>query len=610
MLIENRQNFPEFLNGERIIQIVNARKEGILDSRTFQGILDNTEYIFNRKSSEYHLGLLQTWGMQSKERVSMIAKVLERGSEILVDGFFGSFTYDKAFFEPKKGFRTVRSTADEVGPRPGIDETPFHIVLSQRCYPGDILAADLYGDERQLYVIDCEASELNGEGWRTVVQLTSADPSDYYNPALLESDITYTKLDHIGVEHTDRFTGVDGFDANPTGYVRAEIRLGGIRGVEGMVTGFADALTLTSAKNSQMATANYDTSVEKAMREFQAKYAGGDSDATTVIYGDDRKSEKTGKADPSKIKATSLMEFLVERTLARRTESSHMWNKQGQIRNVNGAIGYISEGVYHQMKRGKVITFPKYMGITKAHILEAVEYLFKNNPDLDWQEREVVFEVGSLAEKNMLLIFQDEVKQQLSALQANGQLMSFLFGNDGVLSDKLKNGLVTGSSLNELELSSFVRFTSVTLMGIAGKVSFKVNKSFDNRFGNPVEFRGMFENGKDWTSHSMIIWDVTKSEYSNNIKGITGGTNVSGGDVKINHNLYLVRPKQGMTYKGHSNGRWDRGKTEGIISSHSYIGQEFWAFNSSRMWIPYPDRCIIIEMSPGARRIGRFGNNM
>ena len=59
-----------------------------------------------------------------------------------------------------------------------------------------------------------------------------------------------------------------------------------------------------------------------------------------------------------------------------------------------------------------------------------------------------------------------------------------------------------------------------------------------------------------------------------------------------------------MVYKGSENGRWDRGKTQNIVSSSRVIGQGFWAFNSSAVWIPYPENIVMIELSKGARRSG------
>lgn len=586
MSFAQHQNFPTHLNGEEIIDIVQGKK--YFNAATFQGMLDRNDYLYNEEQNRYHLGLISAWGMQSKESFPMISRLLQRGSELKVKGFFGEFTYDKPFYDPKQGMRTIASTVAEAGDYPGIDESKFDIILSEKCYPGDIIGTDLYGDEEQLYVIECEASELNGEGWRTTVTLTSPLEGKSYNPSLLEANINYYKINHAGVEYTTQFTGVDGFAGQPTGTFRARFKLGGIRGVEGYVTGFADAL------NSGLAVAKNDNESDMAMEAMQRKYANGDSDANTVLFGIE--------GDIPNMRATSLMEFLVERTLAKRTATSHLWQKQGQIRNGNGAIVYLNEGVWHQLRRGKLITIPKFMGITKAHIADAVNYIYKANPELPWEEREIVFEGGKLAENNLLLLFQNEIQQQLQVLQ-QGNMLQLLFGDRGILDEKLRGQLVSGNSLNELEIKSLLRFVAVPLIGIAGKVTIKHNPSLDHLSGNPTDFRGQFQNGYDWTSHSLIVWDVTDQSFSNNEKNIRGAQTLEG-DTKIKDNLYLIRPEEGMTYKGQENGRWDKGKTSGIISSSRVIGQSFWAFNSSAQWIPNPEKVVMIELSKGARRAG------
>lgn len=583
-----RQNFPSHINGEEIISIVQGKKYSTR-SASFQGMLDRNEYLYNEEDNRYHLGLLSSWGMQGRESYPMITKLLERGSELLVSGFFGEFTYDKPWYDPRQGMRTISSTVEEAGDYPGIDESEFDIILSEKCYPTEIIGTDLYGDEDQLYVKRCEASELGGEGWRTTVTITSTSAGKYYNPALLEAGISYYKVGNQQVEYNTQFPGVDMPSGNPTGVLRARFKLGGIRSAEGFVTGFADAIN-----QGLNAVDGKDVESERAMAALRERYANGDNTANTVIFGD--------KQDIPNLRATSLMEFLVERTLMKRTATSHLWQRQGQIRSSNGAITYLNEGLWHQLRRGKIITIPKFMGITKAHIAEAVEYVYRNNPTLPWEEREIVFEGGRLAEQNLLLLFQNEIQQQFNVMMQAG-IFAALFGDRGLLPENLRTSLVGGKSLNELEIKSLLRFVSVPLIGIAGKVSIKHNPALDYLSGNPIEFKGQMPNGYDWTSHSLIIWDVKSQEYSNNNKGIDGAVAVDG-NSRIKDNLYLVRPEGGMLYKGYENGRWDKGKTSNIISSSRVIGQSYWAFNSSAVWLPYPENIVMIELSKGARRAG------
>lgn len=582
-----RENFPTHINGEEIIGVVQGKKYGTR-AATFQGMIDRNELMYNEEENRYHLGLLSSWGMQGRESYPMITKLLERGSELKVSGFYGEFTYDKPFYDPRQGMRTIASTVNEAGDYPGIDESSFDIILSEKCYPGEIIGTDPYGDVDQLYVLGSEASELNGEGWRTTVTLTTSMAGASYNPSLLEAGISYFKVGNAGTEYTTQFPGVEMPTGHPTGVLRARFKLGGIRTAEGFVSAFADAM----GQGLNMVDGK-DVESERAMAALRDRYAKGDNTANTVIFGT--------KGDVPNMRATSLMEFLVERTLMKRTATSHMWQRQGQIKNGNNTI-YLNEGLWHQLRRGKIIKIPKLMGITKSHIAQAVEYTYRNNPTLPWEEREVVFEGGKLAQDNLLLLFQNEIAQQFNVLM-EGQMFQALFGDKGLLPENLRSSLVGGKDLNNLEIKQLLRFVAVPLIGIAGKVTIKYNPALDYLSGNPIEFRGQLPQNKDWTSHSLIIWDVKSQEYSNNMKGLDGAVTLDG-DTKIKDNLYLVRPEEGMVYKGYENGRWDKGKTQNIISSSRMMGQSFWAFNSSALWLPYPENIVMIELSEGARRVG------
>lgn len=584
MSLLQQTGIPTQMNGERIISVIRGKDS--FNAATFQGMIDRNELLFEEDHARYHLGLITSFGMQGKESFSNILELIKTGGELTVNGFFGSFTFDKPFFDLKKGFRTIASTEDEAGEYPGIEESEFDIILSEKCYPGDILATDPYGETPQLVVTDCEASVLNGEGWRTTVALTSGNSEDTYPVGLLANDIKYYKIDHIVAEYDSQFTGVDLPSGAPTGAIRAEFKLGNVRGVEGFVTGFADA---TKGGFARVNTAERECMEQ--IRAFQREFAQGDEKANTVIFGE--------PGDVHNMRATSIMEYLVEKTLAKRTATSHMWMKPGVVKSKNGAVTYLNEGMWHSFRRGKRIEIPRYMGITRAHIAEAVRYVFRNKPTMRWEERKVHFKVGKIAEENFLIIFQDEVKRQLDIMRQTG-ILATMIGDRGALPQNMN--VVTGTSLTELELH-LLRFTKVPLVGIAGEVTIEHDPSLDHLSGNPIEFRGQYRDGLDWTSHTAIIFDVTDSYYSNNDYRIDGAEQPSG-DKLITKNRYLVRPEDGMTYKGQENGRWDRGKTSGVIASSKVIAQGFYAFNSSATWTPRPEDVVMIELADSARKTG------
>lgn len=584
MSLVQQTGIPGQLNGERVIAVIRGKEN--YNSSTFQGMIDRNELLFEEDHNRYHLGLITSFGMQGKESFSNILELLKTGGELKVNGFYGSFTFDKPFYDLKKGFRTIASTEDEAGEYPGIEETEFDIILSEKCYPGDVIATDPYGETLQLVVIDSEASMLNGEGWRTSVALTSGNQEDSYPVSLLANDIKYYKIDHVVAEYTSQFTGVDLPSGAPTGVIRAEFKLGNVRGVEGYVTGFADA-----TKGGLARVNSNEKACQEQIRAFQREFAKGDERANTIVFGE--------PDDVPNMRATSIMEYLVEKTLAKRTATSHMWLKPGVIKSKNGAVTYLNEGMWHSFRRGKRIEIPRYMGITRAHIAEAVRYIFRNNPTMNWEDKKVHFKVGKIAEENFLILFQDEVKRQLDIMQQTG-LLATLVGDRGVLPKDMN--VVSGTSLTELELH-LLKFTKVPLIGIAGEVTIEHDPALDYLSGNPIDFRGQYRDGLDWTSHTAIVFDVTDNYYSNNDYNINGAEQ-TGGDKIITKNRYLVRPEEGMTFKGQENGRWDKGKTSGIVSSSKLIAQGFWAFNSSAVWTPRPEDVVMIELADSARKNG------
>src|SRR5690606_8444371 len=126
---------------------------------------------------------------------------------------------------------------------------------------------------------------------------------------------------------------------------------------------------------------------------------------------------------------------------------------------------------------------------------EAVEYVFRNNPNLPEEQRRIRFNAGKFAIENMYAIFKEEVNAQLGGLAG-------LLGADRVLS---KNP-VSGTSLLEQRLEP-VRFTEVYIMGI-GNVEVKHDPSLDYYPGADRLSRGMHQNGYAHTTYSMVIYDV------------------------------------------------------------------------------------------------------
>lgn len=578
---------PQELGGYQIVSIKSPKKMSPSERTEWEGFIDTNTNYFNESNKLYNLGLISSWTMQGVESYpSTIADALKHDAEIQVDGFNGGFTFEKPFYDIQQGLRTTASSADQAGPggKIGQDQTHFIIYLSEKTYPNDVLATDLAYNSNQIVVVNTEQAELSGTTWKTTVKLTNPDPEASYPAHLLEPNVRYHRIDHSVNEYTTQFTGVeDNFD-NGFGTIKAEFRLAGARGVEGYVTGFADA-----KKNFAGRTASpHDTELQGTLKTYKGTVS--DVDPTDLLLL--AKPGANGKFEKSTARATTYMEYAVERTLMRRTARAHMWAAYGQFTDENGAVRYINEGLWHQFRRGHIIEYSRPGGITRYHIHKAVNYLYQNNPNLDWKERKVKFKGGKFAYDNMIKIFQDEA-QALFQSWANMTGSAQLLGNQGLLPSSPISG-----PLDALKLG-IIQFAEVPIQGIAGSVTVEHDTSLDYMPGTDYRHVGNNPRGLAHTAHTLLIYDTTDQSVVNNRYKLPEGKDVEVYNKRAN--VYLVRPEGNMVYKGRSNGRWDMGKASDIISSSKYIAQEFWAFNSSAMWLRDPSRVVMIELAPEAR---------
>lgn len=574
---------PLHLTGDKVIAVKSTKGLQGSERAAWEGFIDNNNISYNNGNSAYNLGLISSWAMQGQETYPVISELLQKNAEIEVDGFDGAFQYEKPFYDLQQGLRTTASSADQ-GYDLGQDQSEFYIYLSEKVYPNDILGTDIYYNDHQLKVVSCEPAELSGNSWKAVVQLTNPNPEAVYPQHLLEPNVQYTRLDHRVSEYDTDFTGVELPFNNGMGTIKAEFRLGGVRGVEGYVTGFADA------KKRGFAASNFKESDATSIKDVNGQVYNNLDPTDLILMA---KPNGKGGFDRSTARATTYMEYQVEQTLMKRTARSHMWNKFGTFTDSNGAMQYINEGLWHQMRRGKIIEYSAPGGITRVIIGRAAEYIYQNNPSLDWTERKIKFKAGREAYNNMLELFQDEVQMHIQRLESTG-VFKFLFGNDG----QIPKSPISGN-LDSLKLE-LIQFTDVPLIGIAGSVTVEHDPSLDYMPGMDFQHSGNHARGKAWSTYSMVIWDVTDQNFTNNMAKLPEGNGVK--TYNEDSNVYLVRPEGNMVYKGRSNGRWDMGKGSDIISSSKYIAQEFWAFNSSALWLRDPSKVVIIELAPGARK--------
>jgi hypothetical protein len=556
-----QQGQTSLFNGDQVIKFTTAKKV-----KSIQGYQDlpSMEAWYKEDPMKRHLGMQKFFGNQTMAPTGIFPELLSSKAVLEVNGVGGSFTYDVPMIEATS-IQTTRDTSDQV--KPGLDGSPFKLALNREFTTGDILTND--AEFGQQVLVSEEPVEQYGDSYIHTVKLVSQDKTEYFLSSALKKGITWFKLNHaILGEYGTNFSHVD--LPSTVGHMTCEFTLGDLRGVEAYVTGMADKKSFSGAA---MASKEY-----LGKLQAEAEQLG----ELAVIMDVDKSTMKTL---PGSARIGATMQYLVFRELDRLTAQSLLFQRPGTFRENSGVVR-LNEGLWHQLRRGKIIKYARPMGITRKHIKEAVEYVFRSNPYKRYEERRVKFKCGLEALNNVLEIFSNEVNAQLSRLP---QFMG---------ADRNIPNPISGTNLHEMKMD-FVRFTEVYLPQI-GYVKLEHDPNLDYSMMQDRFSAGFHGNSRAHTTYSMVIWDAEDQEYSNNAELPKGAKLVEEGNA--NANVFLVKPEGEMMYWGTSHGRYSINKASDIVSSHKQIGQEFWAWNSCAIWVRDITRFVMIELNESARK--------
>lgn len=555
-----QKGVPFLFNGDQVIAFKSAK-----EVKSIQGYQDlpSMESWYKEDPTKNHLGMQKFFGNQKFTPQGLFPELLSKKAVLEVNGVGGSFTYDVPIME-SKGCYTTRDMSQQQ--KPGIDGSTFKIVLNRAFTTGDILTND--AEFGQQLSVTSDPVIMVGDSYEHTVELVSNDKTAWYLASNLRKGITYYKLNHaVQGEYGTNFSHPDLPDT--VGQMTCEFTLGDVRGVEAYVTGFADKKSFSGAA---MSTKDYLSKLEKEVAKMGE---------LAVMMDVDGK----GNTIPSSARIGATMQFLVMKELERLTAQALLFQRAGTIRSTNG-VTRLNEGLWHQLRRGKLIKYSRPGGITRTHIKEAVEYVFRVNPHLQDVERRVKFKCGQEAYDNVLQIFSEEVNAQLANI-------SQFMGSDRNIPNPIQ-----GTDLMNLELNP-VRFTKVFIPGI-GNLEIEKDSNLDYTIMQDRFSAGFHGYQRAHTTYSMVIWDAEDQNYSNNADLPKGSEVIEGGDQ--NANVYLVKPEGDMTYWGYSNGRYSISKASDIVSSHKQIGQEFWAWNSCAIWVRDITKFVMIELDESARK--------
>ncbi len=560
----NQQNIPNIVNGDQVIMFTDKKNVS-----SMQGSMDlpSLYSIYREDPDKVHRGLMNLWGQQTVRKYgnNILRDLVLNKDVIEVNGWDGGFTYDLPI-KDFKGCYVTRDTSSQAFP--GIDGGTFTIVLNRAYTTGDRLSYDKMNGQEVIVSGEVPVVAV-AEGWEHTVQLVDNDKNTYFISSNLAKGVQYFKVGHAILG--ERGTNFSNFDMPDTvGTMRCEFRLGAFSGVEAYMTGAASSKDFSGgdAKSSQY------------LKMLQEEFGGNEYAILAPL-----KTGANGKRVPD-LKNASLgatIEFLTLRELERITSERLMWGKAGTVRNTNG-VSKLNEGLWHQLKRGRVDRYGRPGGITKSHIKSLAEYIFRSNPYKQDVERRLKFKCGKYAYANILELFSAEVRAQ------NASINSFL-GTERTIPNP-----VTGKDTMNLKYSP-IRFTDVFLPGI-GQVSIEEDTSLNMVEGIDRFAQGMHPENFSYTAYSIVVWDVDSQEYSNNKELPKGATLIEGGNAGAN--IHLVKPKGEMSYWGYENGRYDYRKAGDIVSSAKQIGSSFWAFQIGDIHVSDLSRFAMLELDSTA----------
>jgi len=562
----NRFDIHESINGDYVVGFTNVKE---LKSMGWMDSAKVSTYLMDDKDSHRkHLGLINLFATSHKKAMPFL-KDLFADSAVLEVAEGQSITYDLPVDRTEVKCYTAEDTSAEFD-FPGIDGGIFTLVLNQEFTKGDILTYDpIYGE--QVMVSAEHDVEHIGENFKHYVTMQTNDKSKWFPADKLKAGIEWTKLTNKLAEFDTAFSTLS-LIKDPSGTITNEFLLSDPRGVETFVS--AKAARMKSAGLTQFA----DKMADKVSAQIDAM--GGKN---MMFYA---RKDANGNLKPAMIGST--LEYLALMELSMMETNELLFAKAATVATSNG-LKRVNEGVWHQIRRGKLIKYSRPGGITLDHLYEASAYIYQNS-DIPVGQRSIKFKGGWLAYQNLLHLFRQNAIAQLNGLPVG------MTGSLGQLPEKVFSG-----PLNDLSMGA-VAITSVMLPGL-GKVEVEHDPSLDYLPTTDRFSAGFYGEQFAHTSNSLVIWDVTKPEYSNVTNKVKNASLVEGGSQTAN--IYYIKPEgqPHVTY-GYEQGRMaNQTQFENVASTMKQMGRTFWATSQSSALVLDTTRYVIIELQEKGRGI-------
>lgn len=562
------KGIPNLVNGNDVITFTNSKAVKAYFGETD---LQSLSSWYEEDPDKHHLGLINLFRGVENYPIPMYVGMIKNGATISVNGPNGTFRYDMPVSKSDT-IQTILDLSDQY--MPGRDGGIFKIALNHKFEANDILT---YSAARGCQIMvsgEWEVKKING-GWLHYVRMISMDKVKYFPKDFLKAGVKYWKVtDGLG-EYSTQFSSVSGSDR--AGTIKCEFQLGNHRGVESYTTMYAAMKRMSAAT---IDTQNFMDRVERRLYEMRQTNDGDLTDIAVITQGirDQNGNIRGLKKGAQGGLIASTMEILALAELSRMEANELMFQRAGTIIDNNSVIRK-NEGLYHQLRRGFTIKYSRRGGLTKVHLRNAAQYVFRNRPDIPITSRRMKFRCGFHAFNNVQEIFRDEIWRQLNHIP--GKLVG---------TDRMINNPISGDNLN-LKLNP-IMFTGVYLDGI-GLVDIEHDASLD--FEQMTDRRMLIDGEYAYTSWSLIMEDITSTEYSNAFANIPDKSNAVLGNM--NNNVFYVKPEGPSLFWGNSQGRYSSRTNSQILSSRSTMDESFWCHSMSACWVMDNSRMVLIELN-------------
>jgi len=524
------------------------------------------------KSHTKYLGLLNMFATTEHVSVPFMRDAFKNAAVLEVEPM-QTITYDLAVNREASKCMVIEDTSGD-SEKPGADDGLFRIILSKEFAKGDVIS---YDSKRgvQVAVSDQHDVEPWGEGFLHWVTLGTNNKVKYFPNDKLKPGVSFHKITNTIGEYGDGYSNIT-VNEGPTGSLRCEFLLGDPRGVETMMTAKA---AYSNAKGLVQAAQN---AIQHA--QSRAEQLGGPDAMYIMSNYIGSASNGLPKLDLKTAQVGPVLEYLVLAEVAKMEAFSLSFAQAMAIPTAQG-MKRLNEGLYHQQRRGNIITYPKRGGITMDHIHRASQYLYKGNTSLEIDKRRLKFKCGAMAYANMEQLFREYFTNQLTS-----DAVANLFGT----SKRVQGDLVTGNMNEGLHIHA-IKYRSLSVPGI-GTIEIEHDPSMDyDPFTDRIE-RGFLGNGYAREAYSMVIEDVTDPQYTNVESKLNGASLVEGGSK--NANIYYVQPKGGSLVFGYEQGRMATrdNQMSYVPSSFRQMARTFWATSSSAALMLDTTRYLCIEL--------------